>query len=105
MQPVRLFLLLATLGLAAGGQAQDEACTDCHDLQNTPHEAPAIAPGDPSRANGYPAGAARFEDSVHGDMDCIDCHMDVADASHEDGAEPVDCAACHDDAAAALAST
>jgi hypothetical protein len=42
-----------------------------------------------------------YGSSVHGDMDCTDCHEDLADVEdeHEEELELVQCANCHDDAA------
>lgn len=42
-----------------------------------------------------------YSRSVHGDMDCTDCHEDLAEAEdeHEETVEPVLCGNCHDDAA------
>jgi len=41
--------------------------------------------------------------SVHGEMECILCHMDLdgVDLPHEDDTEPVECAMCHDSEAEA----
>ncbi|PKK84256.1 MAG: hypothetical protein CVT49_04620 [candidate division Zixibacteria bacterium HGW-Zixibacteria-1] len=43
----------------------------------------------------------KFKKSIHGDMDCIDCHADLSDAEfpHEENLQPVDCGMCHDDIA------
>ena len=42
-----------------------------------------------------------YGNSVHGDMDCTDCHDDLADVEdeHEEKLERVQCANCHDDVA------
>jgi len=47
---------------------------------------------------------AGFERSVHGGLDCIDCHEDLigSDLPHEDDLSYVDCSSCHDDAASEL---
>jgi len=41
----------------------------------------------------------KYAGSVHGEMDCIDCHGDLMDAEfpHDEELEPVDCSMCHDD--------
>ena len=42
----------------------------------------------------------KFQASIHGDLECVDCHMDLADFDdfpHEEKLEPVDCSMCHDD--------
>jgi len=44
----------------------------------------------------------RFEKSIHGEMDCIDCHSDLDgfdDFPHEEDLQPVECGNCHDDIA------
>lgn len=43
-----------------------------------------------------------YVDSVHGDMDCTDCHEDLAGVEdmHAEELEAVSCGNCHDDAAA-----
>ena len=42
-----------------------------------------------------------YGQSIHGDLDCTDCHEDVADLEdeHEEELKPVQCSNCHDDAA------
>jgi cytochrome b subunit of formate dehydrogenase len=42
--------------------------------------------------------AEAYARSMHADLDCIVCHMDLdgADLPHEDDVEPVDCSFCHD---------
>jgi hypothetical protein len=42
-----------------------------------------------------------FGASIHGDLDCTDCHEDVADAEdeHDEKVEAVACSNCHDDMA------
>jgi len=38
-----------------------------------------------------------FATSVHGDFECVDCHVDLDGMDeHEDDVEPVDCGTCHD---------
>jgi len=42
-----------------------------------------------------------YDQSIHGDLDCSDCHEDLTDIEDEHGEElnPVQCSNCHDDAA------
>lgn len=47
----------------------------------------------------------RFEQSVHADFSCVDCHEDIEDAFHEEDLKPVDCGMCHEDQALELASS
>ncbi len=42
----------------------------------------------------------RFDNSVHGGMECINCHVDLDgfdDFPHDEDLEPVDCSMCHDE--------
>ncbi len=42
----------------------------------------------------------QFKKSIHGDMDCTDCHQDLAgveDFPHKSNLQPVDCGMCHSD--------
>lgn len=82
-----LFLAIAVcapLGTAAPLAAQDEppACSDCHDV-------------DP----------ASFERTVHGAFGCTDCHVGAAEPDHTAEMARADCAACHQDAIDALATS
>jgi len=40
-----------------------------------------------------------FTKSIHGEMECVDCHQDLVDAElpHEEELETVQCGICHDD--------
>ncbi len=73
-----LFLLLGLGGVAVA--AQDE-CLDCHDET-----------------------AAVVAESVHGWLDCVDCHPGADHPDHPDGLEETSCAGCHEEAAADLAA-
>ena len=54
------------------------------------------------RGNGTPIAVSKatFGASVHGAMNCVDCHADLARAElpHAEKLARVDCASCHDDA-------
>lgn len=89
--------LLAIVAPAAAQQPPaptNEDCLACH--------------GDPSttRSNGLPVvvQAEKFTQSVHGGFTCVDCHTDLAaltELPHPEKLARVQCAACHDAAAAA----
>ena len=94
-------LLIFLLGILAGAvpvQSQDdlETCLSCHDddemtgTDRAGHEVSVYVD------------LESFQASVHGDMECVDCHQDLAgfdDYPHEEELEPVACAECHDDIA------
>ena len=81
----------AVLGLAAwmtaasrAGAQSNKTCLDCHD----------------DRAADMSFETKIFDDSVHGGLDCIECHTDLQGMKEDhDDVKPVDCAACHEDQA------
>lgn len=72
------FLCLASPAFAQ--EAEEMACTDCHDTVN----------------------ASEFEATVHGGFSCTDCHTGAEEMPHAEGVATVDCASCHSDAVDAL---
>jgi len=91
--------VLVLLAVASGAAAQDtEDCLMCHSDPDLEGERAGVTVSmfvDPDA----------FGASVHSSFACIDCHMDLdgVELPHDDELEPVDCAMCHDDAAADLA--
>ena len=85
-------VVLAVLLTAVPGAAVDnDTCLMCHEDAGLVSAAGRPMGVDPS---GYAA-------SVHGALDCVDCHSQVGDYDelpHYDRYRPVDCAACHSDA-------
>jgi cytochrome b subunit of formate dehydrogenase len=70
---------LAALVLIAGllpraAAAAGEACTDCHDVDT-----------------------AQIAASVHGPLECTDCHVGADQQPHPDGVAAPQCATCHED--------
>lgn len=95
--------LVLTAALAAWGAGPltagqtDDDCLTCHGDPELRSER-----GRPLRVDGASYGA-----SIHGlaGMSCVDCHADlrkVEDFPHAPKLKPVDCAACHGEASAAL---
>jgi predicted CXXCH cytochrome family protein len=84
-----LFSLLIPLALLA---VDNDTCLDCHD-----------DPGFETERNGRTISLhvdySLFKTSVHGELECIDCHedADVEDFPHEEFLERVKCGNCHDD--------
>lgn len=75
---VLVLLTLCVAGIATGPVAAEE-CLECHDLGE--------------------AGVA-FADSVHGFMECANCHSGAVEFPHDEDALRADCSACHDDVVA-----
>ncbi|MAF27600.1 MAG: hypothetical protein CME07_07015, partial [Gemmatimonadetes bacterium] len=92
-----LFLLLFP---SSASSQTNEDCLDCHDDPELTTERAGqevllhVEPGD-------------YSTSIHGDMDCVDCHESLFDVElpHEEEVEPVECSTCHDDEAEAHAAS
>ena len=83
-----LFLLLLPVLVMA---QDNEECYDCHgdeDLIKIVNDSIEIS---------LWVDQDHFENSIHGDLECIDCHTDITDAEHDEDLEPVSCENCHDD--------
>ncbi len=90
-------LLLAFLMAAAAPSVFAQEVDDCLACHDDPDLTKRRGGRDVSlyiELEGYNA-------SVHGDMECLDCHQDLSDADfpHDEKLEPVDCSLCHDDIA------
>ncbi len=74
--------------------SQDEACFECHDD-------PDLTTERGGKEISLYVNAKRFATSIHGENECISCHIDadVEEFPHEDKLEPVYCSLCHDEAA------
>ena len=70
------FALLSTFWIYSSTWAEDLPCADCHESDPDP---------------------AAVAESVHGGMECADCHTGVEDFPHSEEASRVDCSMCHDD--------
>jgi formate dehydrogenase gamma subunit len=79
---IRLIVTTITLLMAGALYAEtidNATCLTCHDQVN----------------------ASKFAASMHGSMQCTDCHADVTVAPHETTPKKVDCSGCHSDTVAA----
>jgi cytochrome b subunit of formate dehydrogenase len=82
-----------------GPGARDiEECFDCHDDESFTMERDG-------REISLHVDPSAYEDSPHGGLDCLDCHVgfDPYEEPHLEVIEPVNCGSCHDDATAAHA--
>lgn len=97
--PIRTALalfLISTAGLFAADEPAAEAkpvpnseCMDCHEAEFK------------SRKKGLPkewvgVRPEVFAKSVHGQLDCIDCHDTIKETPHDSKLPKVDCASCHE---------
>ena len=95
-----LFLLLAGLACAAENPAApakpapvpNSECLECHEAEFKPRKK-----GLPAEWIGVkPEGFAK---SVHGKLNCVDCHVAIVETPHPSKLPPAQCASCHDRAA------
>lgn len=93
-QPAQLLaggLLFFTLVAGAAEKFTNTDCLDCH-----------LDPTTTRTVNGkeialiFPTNA--FNNSLHAQLDCIDCHVGIKDLIHESKLPPPTCAGCHEDA-------
>lgn len=40
--------------------------------------------------------AEKYTDSIHGDFECVTCHIDIEEIPHAEDLQKVDCSMCHD---------
>jgi predicted CXXCH cytochrome family protein len=86
---VSSLVVLATATPPVGAQTTQE-CLECHDDRDMK--------ADDGRAIGVPS--EWFKESVHGDVECVDCHSapgNFEDTPHWQAYASVDCADCHED--------
>lgn len=87
-----LFGCVLFICTAASVLADNEICFDCHNDEEFETERNGMSVSLHVEPDIFAA-------SVHGDLDCTDCHEDAND-DHEEILAPVHCADCHDDAQA-----
>src|ERR1700689_653176 len=80
------------LALSARGFAQATDCLSCH--------------GDAGMQDGaghsISVDAQKFHLSIHGSLECGNCHADIKEYPHPDKVKHVDCSTCHAEQAAGL---
>jgi len=86
-----LILLLMSLMIRPLQAVDNEMCLECHADANLTTERGGKTVSLFVREDVY-------QKSVHGDMDCIGCHVDadVDELPHAEQLEPVNCGSCHD---------
>src|SRR3546814_17137306 len=77
---------------AAPPGLDNTACLSCHDGEHGDLEVPAA---DDETRTLTPVEPGAFANSVHADMDCVECHREITDAVADhhkaDGVAPPDC--------------
>jgi cytochrome b subunit of formate dehydrogenase len=90
----RVLLIIMLVCLPAGSLfADNETCFECHGDDELTAERGG-------REVSMFVSDVKFGQSVHADLECIDCHQDadVEDFPHDEDLENVYCGMCHDDA-------
>jgi predicted CXXCH cytochrome family protein len=92
--------------LAAGSPARAEAltnqsCLDCHE-KTPPEKKDKDTESNPAIEI---LRAEPFSRSVHGKLQCIDCHVGIKDIPHDDKLPPAQCASCHEKEGKAYATS
>jgi len=78
--------------VAAIARADNSDCLDCHEDESLTTERDGATVS-------VHVDKDLFEKSVHGSLECVDCHSDLngVELPHDIPLKPVDCASCHDD--------
>ena len=76
------------LPLSAAAQLNEE-CQDCHADQDLAREASGGA------SESLFIDQALFDQSIHADFSCVDCHDSIDELPHEGPLPPVSCSGCH----------
>ena len=93
--PLMLAAFLAATPAARGYAQSNAECLACHgDAGMQDAQGKSIA-----------VDGSKFHDSVHGPLECKNCHADIKSYPHPDKVAKVNCSACHADEAANLASS
>jgi len=85
--PGAIWIVLLLLIAAPVAWAQDWTTEDCVDCHGEPDEDMPVV------------GMEHLANSIHIDLECVDCHMDIEDLPHEEQLPAVNCGECHDDVA------
>jgi len=88
----------AARAAAAPGPIPNSECLDCHEAEPAPKDK-----GGPEKFTGVRP--AFFAKSVHGKLNCVDCHAGITESPHPSKVPPPQCASCHADEARAYAAS
>jgi len=89
---MRIMFFFGILLIGSAFAQSNETCMECHEDEDM-----TAFIKDTVEISAY-VDLEVYENSIHGDMDCIDCHTDIEDPEdHEEDLEKVNCAECHED--------
>jgi cytochrome b subunit of formate dehydrogenase len=90
-------LLVVLVAAAAATPPHAQSSGDCLEC----HAEPGLTGEHDGKEISISVDPEIFSSSIHGDLDCVMCHQDLAgvELPHEEDVGRVDCGACHDDVA------
>lgn len=95
---VALTSLLFLFSLPVTAQLSNDDCLGCHS------DATATKDLGGGKTMSVHVDGAKFSPSIHGSLNCTDCHASIKDYPHEN-VQRVDCSACHTDVVAQYATS
>ena len=88
---ISIFILAGSWSISL---AQDITTSDCMECHSDPE---LTKVGKDSIVISLFIDENKYTNSVHGDLECVDCHADITELPHEENLQKPDCATCHDD--------
>jgi hypothetical protein len=74
----------------AAPQFPNEACLGCHGNEGF------SVPAENGKVRSLHVVKDKFEQSVHGTRQCVECHQDIREIPHEKAVRKVSCVSCHE---------
>jgi cytochrome b subunit of formate dehydrogenase len=96
-----LLFILAAGFVAQADPLTNQSCLDCHE-KTPPDKKDKDAESNPAIEV---LRAEPFAKSVHGKLQCIDCHLGITGIPHDDKLPPAQCASCHEKESKAYANS
>ncbi len=92
IHPIFLIIICAILFIPSKNLLGQDDCMECHgETDLTKLDAH-------DREISLFVDLAKYETSIHGEFDCVDCHQDAEEIPHEETLQKVDCGMCHEEA-------
>jgi cytochrome b subunit of formate dehydrogenase len=86
-----LFIAICVLGLASAAGSKTPPKLDCVGC----HSDPSLTSESGGKTHSISVAREKLKDSVHGSLECADCHADVREFLHEPSPAKVNCGSCH----------
>jgi len=88
-------------GIARADPLTNQSCLDCHEF-TPPDKKDKDTESNPAIET---LRVGPYSKSVHGKLQCIDCHVGIPDIPHDDKLPPAQCASCHEKESKAYANS